>query len=36
VIFPDDPGGDLAVLDHPDLILLGGQIIRATDKTQLN
>jgi imidazolonepropionase-like amidohydrolase len=36
VIFPDDPRGDLAVLDHPALILLGGELIRATDKTQLN
>jgi len=36
VIFPDDPRGDLAVLDHPALILLGGEVIRATDKTHLN
>lgn len=36
VIFPDDPRGDLAVLDHPALILLGGELIRAKDNTQLN
>jgi imidazolonepropionase-like amidohydrolase len=36
VIFPDDPRGDLAVLDHPALILLGGELIGGTDKTLLN
>lgn len=35
VIFPDDPREDLAVLDHPALILLGGEL-RTKDKTQHN
>jgi imidazolonepropionase-like amidohydrolase len=30
VIFPDDPRDDLAVLDHPSLILLGGKPIRSS------
>lgn len=36
VIFPDDPRGDLAVLDHPALILLGGELVRSTDEARLN
>ena len=28
VIFPDDPRGDLALLDHPALILIGGQHVQ--------
>lgn len=28
VVFPDDPRGDLAVLDHPSLVMLGGKVIR--------
>lgn len=27
VIFPDDPREDLSVLDHPSLVMLGGQVI---------
>jgi imidazolonepropionase-like amidohydrolase len=34
VIFPDDPRGDLAVLDHPALILLGGEIVRSRDEAR--
>ncbi len=29
VVFPDDPRGDLAILDHPSLILLSGQQVRS-------
>jgi imidazolonepropionase-like amidohydrolase len=36
VIFPDDPRGDLAVLDHPSLILLGGELVRADDEARIN
>lgn len=31
VIFPDDPRGDLAVLDHPSWIVLGGEVIRGAE-----
>ncbi|MEX2622957.1 MAG: amidohydrolase family protein [Acidimicrobiia bacterium] len=36
VIFPDDPRGDLAVLDHPALILLRGELVRSNEKARLN
>jgi len=36
VIFPDDPRGDLAVLDHPSLILLGGELVRTDDEARIN
>ncbi len=29
VVFPDDPRGDLDVLDHPSLILIGGKRVRG-------
>jgi imidazolonepropionase-like amidohydrolase len=27
VVFPDDPLGDLSVLDHPSLVILGGEVM---------
>jgi imidazolonepropionase-like amidohydrolase len=36
VIFPDDPRGDLTLLDHPALILLAGEPVRRHDGTGLS
>jgi len=32
VVFPDDPRQDLTVLDHPELVLLEGRVVRSPDK----